>query len=417
MLQSMRRILRLFDPELPPKVWLVQLGVFINFLGNGMVAPFLVIYLHFGRGIPLGLAGSAVALGGITAVTSGLVAGSLADRIGPRNILVAAMISNAAAYLLYTQVTLPWQAFAVGLMVGFGTGCYGPSSQNLLASLVPAEKRQAAFAQNRVTSVVGLGAGGAIGGIIASAGLSGYLHLLVLDAVTFLSFAALMLLLPSTRTATAVGSHGGYVAVTRDRAFLWLVAVNIAMVAAGIAPMLVLLPAFAKIQTHVGEAAIGAIYALNTLTIVAAQLPLTKLTAALPRMLILRGAAGLWIVSWLVCLAAGASLRAGAAIVVIAMAVVVYALGECLYSSVMLPTAIALAPAELRGRYLGAMGLAWQSGFLIGPSAGSAILGAAPLALPAFCAAVCVVAALGMGLVDRNLAPALRQGAMAVANT
>jgi MFS family permease len=415
MLQSMRRLLRLLDPGLPSTVWLLQLGVFINFLGNGMVAPFLVIYLHFGRGLPLGLAGSAVALGGITAVTSGLVAGSMSDRLGPRNILVAAMISNASAYLLYTQVTVPWQAFAVGLMVGFGTGCYGPSSQSLIASLVAAEKRQAAFAQNRVTSVVGLGAGGAIGGFIASAGLSGYLHLLVLDAVTFLSFAALMLVLSSPRTATPVASHGGYGAVTRDRAFLWLVAVNVAMVAAGIAPMLVLLPAFAKIQTHVGEAAIGAIYAVNTLTIVAAQLPLTRLTAALPRMLILRGAAGLWILSWLVCLAAGASLRASAAIVMIAMAVVVYALGECLYSSVMLPTAIALAPAELRGRYLGAMGLAWQSGFLIGPSAGSAILGVAPLALPVTCAAACVAAAFGTRLVDRNLAPALRRGALAVA--
>jgi MFS family permease len=413
----MQRLIRLFNPDLPAKVWLLQLGVFINFLGNGMIAPFLVIYLHFGRGIPLGLAGSAVALGGITAVTSGLVAGSLADRVGARNILVVAMISNAVAYLLYTQVTVPWQAFAVGLMVGFGTGSYGPSSQNLIASLVAADRRQAAFAQNRVTSVVGLGAGGAIGGVIASAGLSGYLHLLVLDSVTFLSFAALMLLLPSTRAATQAAPNGGYVAVMRDRAFVWLVAVNIAMVAAGIAPMLVLLPAFAKIQAHAGEAAIGAIYALNTLTIVAAQLPITKLTVALPRMLILRGAAGTWIVSWLVCLAAGASLRAGAAIVVIAMAVVVYALGECLYSSVMLPTAIALAPADLRGRYLGAMGLAWQSGFLIGPSAGSAILAVAPLALPAFCAVVCLAAALGTRLVDRNLSPTLRQSAMAVAQT
>lgn len=413
----MHRLLMLFNPELPPKVWLLQLGVFINFLGNGMVAPFLVIYLHFGRGIPLALAGSAVALGGITAVTSGLVAGSLADRVGPRNILVVAMISNAAAYLLYTQVTVPWQAFAVGLMVGFGTGSYGPSSQNLIASLVAPDRRLAAFAQNRVTSVVGLGAGGAIGGVIASAGLSGYLHLLVLDSVTFLSFAALMLLLPSTRAAAQAAPNGGYVAVLRDRAFVWLVVVNIAMVAAGIAPMLVLLPAFAKIQAHAGEASIGAIYALNTLTIVAAQLPITKLTAALPRMLTLRGAAGMWIVSWLVCLAAGASLRAGAAIVVIAMAVVVYALGECLYSSVMLPTAVALAPAELRGRYLGAMGLAWQSGFLIGPSAGSAILAVAPLALPAFCAVVCVAAALGTRLVERNLSPTLRQSAMVVAHT
>ena len=413
----MRSLVRLFNPELPAKVWLLQVGVFINFLGNGLVAPFLVIYLHFGRGIPLGLAGSAVSLGGVTAVASGLVAGALADRVGPRNILVAAMISNAAAYLLYTQVTVPWQAFAVGLMVGFGTGSYGPSSQNMIASLVDAAKRQAAFAQNRVTSVVGLGAGGAIGGIIASAGLSGYLRLLVFDSVTFLLFAALMLLLPSGRAAIKAVATGGYAAVMRDRAFVWLVAVNIAMVAAGIAPMLVLLPAFAKIQTHTGEAAIGAIYALNTLTIVAAQLPITKLTAALPRMLILRGAAGLWIVSWLVCLAAGASLRAPAAIVVIAMAVVVYAVGECLYSSVMLPTAVALAPGELRGRYLGAMGLAWQSGFLIGPSAGSAILGVAPLALPAFCVFGCLAAALGTRLVERNLSPTLRQNAMAVART
>jgi MFS family permease len=413
----MHRLLRLFNPELPAKVWLLQLGVFINFLGNGMVAPFLVIYLHFGRGIPLGLAGSAVALGGITAVTSGLVAGSLAERVGPRNILVVAMISNAAAYLLYTQVAVPWQAFVVGLMVGVGTGSYGPSSQALIASLVAPDQRRAAFAQNRVTSVVGLGAGGAVGGVIASAGLNGYLHLLVLDSVTFLTFAALMLVLPSIRTTTQATSHGGYGAVIRDRAFRWLVAVNIAMVAAGIAPMLVLLPAFAKVQTHVGEAAIGAIYALNTITVVGAQLPITKLTAALPRMLILRGAAGMWIVSWLVCLAAGAALKAGAAIVVIAIAVFVYALGECLYSSVMLPTALALAPAELRGRYLGAMGLAWQSGFLIGPSAGSALLGVAPLALPALCAVTCVAAGLGTRLVERNLSPTLRQSAMAVAPT
>src|SRR5690348_5868896 len=401
----LRRLISTFDPGLPRAVWILQLGVLINFFGNGLVAPFLVIYLHFGRGLPVGIAAAAISFGGFTAVTSGLLAGALADRLGPRNILVAAMTCNAAAYLLYTQVTAPWQAFAVGLLVGVGTGSYGPTSQSLIAALVPAENRQAAFAQNRVTSVVGLGAGGSIGGLIASAGLAGYLTLLRLDAMTFLSFACVVLLLPDLKPARSSAQRGNYAAVLRDRAFVRLMAVKIAMVSFGIAPMLVLLPAFAKSQAHVGEAAIGAIYAANTLTIVAAQLPLTRLTSMRNRMRVLRAAAIIWIGCWTVCFGAGARLHGTQAALVLAAAAVTYAAGECLYSAIMLPTAASLAPDHLRGRYLGAVGVAWQAGFLIGPSLGGSVLGAAPLALPALCAVGCLAAAAGTVAVDRVFSP------------
>jgi MFS family permease len=404
-----------FNPGLPRRAWLLQFGVFINFLGNGMVAPFLVIYLHFGRGIPLALAGAAVAFGGVTAVTSSLIAGWLADRVGPRSLLVAGMVCNATAYLAYTQVTEPAEAFAVGLLVGVGTGAYGPSSQSLLAFLVPAGKRQAAFAQNRVTSVVGLGLGGVIGGVVASAGLPGYVRLLQLDALTFLVFAGLVATLPRSRASTAAPPSGGYASVIRDRAFMRLVLVNIALVSFGIAPMLVLLPAFAKGQAHVAELAIGSIYAANTLTIVVAQLSLTQLTRAHNRMRVLRFGALVWVASWLVCAAAGTWLSGTTAAIVIGSAAVAYAIGECLYNSIMLPTATALAPDALRGRYLGAMGLAWQAGFLIGPSLGSMVLGSFPLALPVVCAAGCLVAAAGTGLVDRALAPQLRRSMVGTA--
>ena len=405
----LRRLVAIFDPKLPGAVWLLQLGVLINFLGNGLVGPFLVIYLHFGRGLPIGVASSAVALGGITAVTSGLAAGSLADRLGARNILVAAMVSNAAAYLLYTQVTAGWQAYAVGLLVGVGTGAYGPSSQSLIAALVPSDNRQAAFAQNRVTSVIGLGAGGMIGGFVAASGIAGYLTLLQLDAITFLTFASVVLLLPDLRASRPASAHAGYSLVLRDRAFMRLVWVNIAMVAAGIAPMFVVLPAFAKIQAHVSEAAIGAIFAVNTLTVVAAQLPLARLVARRARMTALRTAALGWVGCWLACLGAGALLGGAPAALVIGTAAVGYALGECLYSAVMLPTATALAPDHLRGRYLGVMGLAWQSGFLIGPSLCGLVLGVAPLAMPLLCAAGCFAAAAGTVAVDRGLDPELRR--------
>src|SRR5690348_12733753 len=147
MLHAMDRSFGVLTPGLPRTLWLLQAGVLVNFFGNGLVAPFLVIYLHFGRGIPIEVAGPAVALGGITAVVSGLIAGAAADRIGPRNTLVAGMLCNAAAYFAYTQVTQPWEAFVVGLLVGVGTGSYGPSSQSLIASIVPADMRQMAYAQ------------------------------------------------------------------------------------------------------------------------------------------------------------------------------------------------------------------------------------------------------------------------------
>src|SRR3954471_17626569 len=116
---------RALDPGLPRLVWVLQLGVYVNFFGNGLVAPFLVLYLHFGRGMEIGVAAAAIASGGITAVTSGFVAGWAVDRLGQRRILVCAMTSNPIAYARSLLAREPWQAVAVGMLVGAGTGAYG----------------------------------------------------------------------------------------------------------------------------------------------------------------------------------------------------------------------------------------------------------------------------------------------------
>jgi hypothetical protein len=45
---------------LPRQLWVVQAGVFLNYLGWGGVMPFELIYLHDGRGFGLGVAGLVV---------------------------------------------------------------------------------------------------------------------------------------------------------------------------------------------------------------------------------------------------------------------------------------------------------------------------------------------------------------------
>jgi MFS family permease len=124
---------------------------------------------------------------------------------------------------------------------------------------------------------------------------------------------------------------------------------------------------------------------------------------------VLRFGALIWVAFWLIVVGAGTWLWPAAAALVLGAAAILYAVGECFYSSIMLPTATALAPDHLRGRYLGAIGLAWQTGFLIGPSLGGAVLGVFPLGLPLVCAAGCLLAAAATTAVDRDLAPELRQ--------
>ena len=74
---------RSLNPQLPRPVWVLQVGGLTNAFGNGIVLPFLIIYLHNVRGIPLGLAGLAAAVNSAAAFVSGFVAGSLADRHRP----------------------------------------------------------------------------------------------------------------------------------------------------------------------------------------------------------------------------------------------------------------------------------------------------------------------------------------------
>ena len=62
--------LRSLDPRLPREVYVLELGALVNAFGNGVVLPFLLIYLHNVRGIPFGLAGLAAAVQSAAALGS-----------------------------------------------------------------------------------------------------------------------------------------------------------------------------------------------------------------------------------------------------------------------------------------------------------------------------------------------------------
>ena len=78
----MRRFVRSIDPQLPRDVWLLQIGGVSNSFRNGVVFPFLAIYLHNVRGFGLATAGIAIAISSAAQLVAGVAMGPVIDRLG-----------------------------------------------------------------------------------------------------------------------------------------------------------------------------------------------------------------------------------------------------------------------------------------------------------------------------------------------
>ena len=384
---------------------MLEAGGVANSLGNGIVIPFLVIYLHEVRHIGLGTSGAVVAvLLGIGVVGSPL-AGRIVDRIGARTTLMASLALLAAGYGGFPFVRHAWQAFGLAAVAGAGNAGFAPSHSSLLAALTSGEQRTTAYALTRVTDNLGFGIGGLVGGLIATTQVpESYDLLFAVDAGTFVAFIGLLLFVPQPpRAAAAARMSGGYRQVARDRAFLWLLALTAVLVAAAYAQIATMLPPYVKEHAAVSEAGIGVIFFVNTVVLVVAQLPFAKALGGRNRLHALATAGAFFGATCLGVLAAGTWLDGRNAVILLCLVIAVFSLAECLHGAVNNPLVADLAPPALIGRYMALRTSAWQVGFLAGPALGSLLLVRSPTALWSGAAGACAVAAVGFLLLERKV--------------
>jgi MFS family permease len=411
-----KNYLRSLNPRLPREVWTLQAGGLANSFGNGVVIPFLIIYLHNVRGVSLGVAGLVAASNAVCALASGLGAGALADRLGPRRTLTVALLVMAVAYGLFPLIHEAWHAVLLNSLAGIGSGAFWPSQSSLLTRLTPTDRRHAAFAQQRVTMNLGAGLGGLVAGAIATTAHPWTFDaLFFIDTATFLVFAAVLTRVPAgQRVRGHEEPRGRYADLVRDSAFMRFAALNVLFITAATF-MFELLPPFAKNESDVSEQAVGAIWFVNAFLIVLIQLPIAKLVEGRRRMRALALMGLVWAVSLLIVLAGGAWLEGGAAALVFIAAASLFAIGECLHGATQGPIVADLAPPQLVGRYMAVSSLTWQVAFIVGPAGGGFLLQHAPLALWPLGCGICLVAAVWALALERALPEATRVGPGGVA--
>src|SRR3954447_16407061 len=400
------RWLRSFDPQLPREVWLLQLGGVMNSFGNGMILPFLVIYLHDVRGFRLVVAGLVVAVSAAAQLTAGLVAGPLVDRLGPRPVLGAGLVMQSIGFGLFPLVRSPWHAFALIAIEGAGSAGFWPSQSTLIARLTPPARRHAAYAQQRVTMNLGIGLGGLAGGLIASvAHPASFTLLFVVDAATFLAYVGVLALVhdPGVVGDELAEEPASYRAVLRDRLFVRLWTLNFLFVAAGYS-LINLVPPFARDHAGLSERQIGIVFFVNTSVIVVAQLPISRAIEGHRRLRALALMPLMWAVAWLMVDAGGYWLAGTSAFLVIVAALALFGIGECFHGPAHQALVAEIAPDHLRGRYFAVHSLSWGLAGTVGPAAGGFLLAAAPFSLWAIAAGVCVGAAFG-SLKSESLVP------------
>jgi MFS family permease len=373
--------------------WILCAGTFINRLGT-FVWPFLTIYLTR-QGYTPYAASWAVGCMGAGSLLGGAVGGWLTDHFGRRYIIAAGATTSAALTLvLYNAHGLPAILLCTFAM-GFIGATHYPAASALMADVVPEPLRVCSSAVFRLSLNAGFAFGVALGGVLANHSIR---WLFFGDAITTFLYAmvALCFLPHGLRGQTREAPWGmAWLYMAQDRAFhaLLLSSLGVALLysqfgttfSLQITRLHLTLPVLGHLIPP--ETVYGLLLGWNGAMVTLFELSLTRWTQTFaPRRAMAAG---------FLLLGLGFGLNAFAGTVLAYfLTMTLFTLGEMISSPVAQAYVSNLAPAALRGRYMGVSDLPHSLGVIAGPVLGSLIFQHNPAMLWAACAVLGLLSAL-----------------------
>lgn len=366
--------------------WRERAGVFLPWLlgtalvewsGTGLFLAMSTLFLVRIAGLGTGQVGAGLTIAGLVALSATLPVGRLADRYGPRNVLIALNLVRAVATGCFLLVDGWWGFLAVSVPIAVTEQAAPPLITSLVGSLVRTDLRTRVLAVHR--SVINLGM--SVGGLVAGLALGGatreaFTALFAADAMAF-GAAALLLLRAEDRRPARARPTKGRTMVLRDRRLLGLTAFD-AVISLWQPILNVAFPLWLATRTDAPLRLVGLLYAVATVSCIVLQYPISRLSAAPRQGLRAYTAAALFIATACLGMSAAPSMEHGGTVAVLTASIIVLTLGEMAGVSAAWTLSFALAPPDSRSTYLSIFGAGRTLG---GRVAGPLLMTGAVLAL------------------------------------
>ncbi len=345
----------------PPDLWLLFFGRVFTATGYAFSFPFFALFCANTLKIETGLIGTALAISGLGGATARFCGGELADRIGRKFVMQAALAGRAltSAGIAWEIATGQpfWMLAATFVASNFSGQLFEPSSQAYVADISTGRMRAESFGFVRM----GINAGWALGMILNALVTESYVVTFAITAsvftVSFLLFS--FILKEPPKAPRSAEPPPPWSAALANRPFLLLAGAAI-LLSVVWAQLVAGTSMYASTFAHIPDKTIGWILAVNGTGVFLLQIPATRWMGRFGLVPALVTGCCLYAVGY-------GSFTFCTLPWHFAVAIAVVTCGEVLCAPAGSSLATELAPLSQRGRYLGVYMLAQNSGQAFGP--------------------------------------------------
>jgi MFS family permease len=384
-------------------------AMIVDSAGDGMWAPFSLLFFVYGKHLPLAAAGSALSIGALVALAGGgLLAGVVADRLGHFRTAALSSLLRGVAFPCYLLTDNLVVIAVLSGAIGFGVRLFWAANGGLVAAITSeSTARTRLFAMQNSLRNIGMGLG-ALATVAASSlqhARSGAFYTLIVafNAVSFIVAAACLWYLRALDegrgAADAPQSPPGpaappvsYRTVLRDRPFVVYCLAALVLALASVT-FGTILPVFLLKAAGLPAWAPGAAFLVACAVIPSSQ-PMVHRLSERVRALPLMVASAAVSVGYFLALPAVPHAPPAARYPLLLVLIVAFGFGQALLGAVMSTVVLEYAPKAARGRYNAFFQMSWGAASALGPGLFSLLFTISPTVLWLALAVASAVAAI-----------------------